>query len=126
MVNMIKPCPYCGQTPEEIEWVEIVDEFVPMDVVMADDDPPSMSMDLPETTKCRRYQPCGHAFTTDSLKTVVDELKQLQHLQRELQTTEDMDRLKELKEYAIPAQKNAVQNAKGDVERAEEAEELEL
>lgn len=120
---MIKPCPHCGETPEEIEWVEIVDDIGPMDVVM-DDDPPSM--DLPETTECRRYQPCGHAFTTASLKTVVYELKKLRKSRRELETTEDPERLKDLKEFVIPAQKNSVQNAKRDVERVGEAEELEL
>jgi len=118
---MISPCPYCRTAPEEYRYVEYIDSEQSENLVQVDEDTVTRDPTY-EMTTCVIFEPCGHAFEKDSIKPVLSELREIRELRFELNRTEDSDRVKELKEYEIPAQINAVNNRLNEVERRKDVE----
>lgn len=76
-----------------------------------------------EVTRCFKYEKCGHVFEKDSADEVRNELREFRKLRRELSKTTDPQRMKEIKEYEIPAKENAIRQAKRKIVRRQEVEE---
>lgn len=121
---MISPCPHCQTRTHDYDIVHYPDPeqertFSPLD----DADEAA----TPEPIRWNEQEavillPCEHVFTRESLDEVLSALREHRELRIELKTTEDPDRVRALKEWELPAAKNAVENAKRDVERLKELE----
>jgi hypothetical protein len=123
---MITPCPHCGTRVTDYRPVEVMDENDEFGVGWTEEpelDPTAEPAF--ETVRCIRFVECGHAFEEDSVQAVLDALRELRSLHRESLWTEDADRYRELVDYEIPAQENAVKNRRREVVRREEAEDPE-
>jgi hypothetical protein len=122
---MIRPCPVCGESSTNYDRVA-VEEVDPEAFVGVEETPTLSPSDAAtfETTECIRFSECGHAFERESVQAVLDELREYRELCREVKQTTDAGRMRELKEYELPAQANAVKEARRNVVRREEAEEV--
>jgi hypothetical protein len=122
---MITPCPYCETRVTDYRRVHVEEENESAEWVSEEPATPSTDATAFETVECIRFEECGHAFERDSIEAVADALRELRSLRRELRRTEDADRYRELVDYEIPAQENAVENRRREVVRREEAEDPE-
>lgn len=114
----LRECPYCRTDAESVERVNVVDNTRLGDLKPK----PGVTDEIGDVTTCLRFNPCGHAFEKDSIEAVLDAQKKLRKAKQEKRRSEDPDRIKELKEYEIPAKTNAVMNRIRDAVRREEAE----
>lgn len=123
---MITPCPTCREPVEDTRPVDVLDDGDETVFEPPDDAPADLSeVTTYETVRCCRFLPCGHVFERESLVDVLDAIHELESLEREMQRTTEPSRMHELKEYEIPAARNAVARAEREVERRPEAEERE-
>lgn len=111
-------CPYCGEDNESEQRVEIVD--VTKSAQVFTEEPSYPVDDSYDTTEGLKFHPCKHAFKLDDVVELASLTSDLWHLKKELYTSTDADRIRELKEYEIPAKVNEINHY--DCERLERAE----